>query len=421
MLLVACVSLLLSAGVPAAKPAPVAKPTSSTPTPTLKPVGDGQVFAVGDVVRTSVDNANVRGDPSTDKRPVATLPFGTQVRVVEAAATLTTIGKLTQRWYRVETIDQPKPATGWLFGSTLTTLGSTTWSVTFSAEGNATVRFFRPGEVPALVGLDVDARGPELQAVAGPPLAGRASLLLRSCDAGDCADLLIGQSADNIAVIGSGQATRAPLSAKDVVVDRDSAQFRGEAVSLAVLSQPKAKYTDAELVERFLKNCNDVVKVTALNWSDRDIVLPQCEVRSFEQNCALDDCVGEEEGCLSDCGKRCNGCDATCGSTCSTCMNRCTDDVCRRQCAKARVACFKGCVGGANTCRSNGCADVYKTCSTTRATRINAECGGPQACRIAAHCNAVDGSCPKQSAWCTSACFEQELRQWNDEAVGGSP
>jgi hypothetical protein len=408
MLLIACVSLLLSAGVPAAKAA-VAKPASSTAT--LKPVGDGKVavFAVGDVVRTSVDNANVRGDPSTDKKPVATLPFGTQVRVVEAAKTLSSIGKLTQRWYRVETIDQAKAATGWLFGNTLTTLGSTTWSVSFTTEGPAVVRFFRADRTPKIASADVaDVADSTLQAIAGPSVLGHASVVLRGCDP-DCFDVLVVERGDGAVIMGTGKPKpNAPLSADGVVVGREHITFHGTANSLEVLLRPQASYTDAELVERFLRNCNDVVRVTAPGMFDEDVVLPQCEVRPFEQNCSPDICWDAQEGCLEGCGKTCNGCDATCGGTCGTCMNRCTDDICRRQCAKARVACFNGCVNTAQSCRSGGCAGVYETCSTAKAARIDTECGGRAACAAASTCIAAGGkNCPKQSAWCTESCYEQ--------------
>lgn len=406
MLLVACVSLLLSAGVPAAKPA--LSTSASATVPTLKPVGDGKVpvFTVGEVVRTSVDNANVRADASTDKKPVATLPFGTQVRVVEAASTLSTIGKLTQRWYRVETVDQKKPATGWLFGNTLTTLGSTTWSVSFTAEGPAVVRFFRAGGSPKIVSADVDVHESTLQAIAGPSVLGHGSVLLRGCNEGSCTDAFVAEGAESAALLGTAPSSRKPLSKSDAVVTADAVTLGGEKFSLEPLSRPKRSYTDAELVERFMRNCNDVVKVTADGMFDDPIVLPLCEVRAFEQNCSLDQCVTDEEGCLEGCGKTCGGCDAQCGGTCSTCMNRCTDDVCRRQCAKARVACFRGCNATADTCRSSGCAGVYERCSADKAARIDKECGGREACRAAANCYDKTG-CPKQSEWCNQACFEQ--------------
>ena len=50
---------------------------------------------------------------------------------------------------------------------------------------------------------------------------------------------------------------------------------------------------------------------------------------------------------------------------------------------------------------------MYGRCSADKAARIEKECGGVSACRITANCNAVDGSCPKQSAWCNEACYEQ--------------
>jgi hypothetical protein len=294
-----------------------------------------------------------------------------------------------------------------LFGNTLTTLGSTTWSVSFTAEGPAVVRFFRAGGTPKIVSADVDVQDSTLQAIAGPSLLGHGSVLLRGCTAGTCTDALVGEGADSAALLGTASSSTKPLSPQDVVVGKGSVTFGGEARSLEVLSRPKASYTDAELVERFVHNCNDVVRVTAPGMFDEPIVLPQCEVRPFEQNCSPDDCFGEEESCLQGCGITCNDCDADCGGSCSTCMNSCTDDVCRRQCAKSRLACFTGCVNGANTCRSSGCSDVYKTCSSTKAARIEAECGGREACRMAANCYADDGTCPQQSEWCRGACYEQ--------------
>lgn len=410
MLLIACVSLLLSVGMPAAKPS--SSTSASTTTATLKPVGDGKVpvFAVGDVLRTSVDNANVRADASTDKKPVATLAFGTRVRVVEAAPSLSTIGKLTQRWYRVETVDEKKPAAGWLFGNTLTTLGGSTWSVSFTSEGPAVVRFFRAGGTPKIVSADIDVHESTLQAVAGPTLSTFSTVLVRGCNGGSCTDALVVEGPENAQVLGTAPSSTKPLSKADVVISANAVTFGGETFSLEALalSRPKRSYSDAELVERFMKNCNDVVKVTTLSWADSDIVLPQCEVRAFEQNCSLDQCVTDEEGCLDGCGTTCNGCDARCGGTCSTCMNSCTDDVCRRQCAKARVACFRGCNTAADTCRSSGCAGVYERCSADKAARINKECGGREACTTAAMCDPSRGTpCPKQSAWCHEACFEQ--------------
>jgi hypothetical protein len=219
---------------------------------------------------------------------------------------------------------------------------------------------------------------------------------------------VVAEGAESAALLGTASASTKPLSKNDVVITSDAVAFGGEKYSLAILSQPKSNYSEAELIARFMKSCTDTVVVTAPGMFDEKVVLPQCEVRPFEQNCSPDGCFDEEEGCLRGCGITCNDCDADCGSTCGTCMNRCTDDVCRRQCAKARVGCFTGCLNGANTCRSNGCANVYATCSTAKTLRIESECGGREACRAAAMCDVEGGKpCPTQSGWCNEACFEQ--------------
>lgn len=411
-------ALLLSLTVSAA-PSPTPAPPASTPaTPTMRSVGDGKVavFAVGDEVRVAVDDANVRGDPSTDKKPIAKLGFGALVKVVEVAPAVTTIGKLTQRWYRVSYTGGATPVVGWLFGNTLTTLASPSWSVTFNAEGAATARFFRTNEQPAQVSVDVVAAAgaQTLQALSGPRVDERGSIVLRACkSATACVDVFVGQGAAGAAVLASSPSSpSSPLSASasSVLVGDDTSELRfaGKPVSLDSVRAPKAAYSEAELVALFLNSCTHTVRVTAPGYFDEPTVMPLCEVRAFEQNCSPDSCLSEEDGCLEGCGKTCGTCDSACGAGCSTCMNACTDDLCRRRCAEKRATCLNSCVAAAGQCRSSGCADVYGRCSEKREARIAKECGGREACRTAAFC-ITSGSvgCRPMSEWCVAECYEQ--------------
>jgi hypothetical protein len=405
MILALLLSLTVSAA-PSPKPSAVA--------PTLRAVGDGKVaaLAVGDEVRVAVDDADVRGDPSTDKKPIGKLGFGSLVKIVEVAPTVTTIGKLTQRWYRVSYTGGATPVVGWLFGNTLTPLASPSWTVTFTAEGAATVRFFRTHEQPAQASVDVlaAAGAQTLQAVAGPRIDERSSVVVRACKSDTaCVDVWVGQGAAGAAVLASTPSTSStPLSASLALVDGEELRFAGKPVVLAGLLVPKAAYTDAELVERFMTSCTETVRVTAPGMFDEPTVMPLCEVRAFEQNCSPDSCFSEAEGCLDGCGKTCGTCDSACGAGCSTCMNTCSDDACRRRCAEKRATCLNTCVAAAEQCRSSGCAGVYERCSEKREARIAKECGGREACRTAAFCIANGSAgCRPMPQWCVTECYEQ--------------
>jgi hypothetical protein len=75
-------------------------------------------YEVGSNVRCAVDGANLRPGPGIEGDPVAQVPFGAEVEILEVASEPVRVQDRVDRWYRVKT-----PAgEGHLFGNTLTPL-----------------------------------------------------------------------------------------------------------------------------------------------------------------------------------------------------------------------------------------------------------------------------------------------------------
>jgi len=397
---------LLAIAAPAPASPPVLRAVSATET--------APVFAVGDVVTIAIDDANLRADGSTNQKAIGTLPFGAVVKIVEAAPAPVTIGLLTQRWYRVETVakTKAKPASGWVFGNTVTTLGDKRFSVTLSAEGRPVVRFFRPGQDPKVASVDLKDSASTVSAVVTIPLADRIGLLVRSCGAAgkSCTDSLVGQGPYQAVVLETVSAPATPLSStasKAVTVTTDGFALNGRAFSIYPLQdQLRPGPDENRLIDIFASDCHAVIQVDAHAMFDAIEQMPMCLVRSFEQNCAPDPCWDEQESCLDGCGSSCTSCDAVCADGCDSCTAACTTPACKRACAKKRAGCFTGCVKGADTCRdSGGCERRYATCTAEHQRRVDTECDR-DACEAWGSCSS--GDCKTTlNEFCQTACYRQ--------------
>lgn len=433
-MLSALLCLLVTAGPASSSPPPPApkvlravSATEATP-----------VFSVGDTLTIAVDDANLREDGSTNKKAIGTLPFGAVVKVVETAPAPVTIGLLTQRWYRIETVTTPPPTTtkkkkkptttkpmaGWVFGNTLTPLGDARYSVTLSKEGWPVVRFFRPDLTPRVVSVELSFVATSVSAVPTMPLADRPAVLVRSCGIKaptgttgtgpttgptTCKDSVVGQGLYGAVVLATVPSPPTPLTPSAVGVTGDGYALHGRGgmtFSIYPLQdQLRPRPDEARLIELFAADCHAVVEVDARDMGDSIDQMPLCEVRPFEQNCAPDPCWDVQETCLNDCGRTCTSCDATCAGGCDTCKAACTTPACIRACAKKRATCFTGCVKGADACRDGStCSNVYDACTAAHRARVDAECDS-EACGAWGTCG---GECKTTlSTFCQEACFQQ--------------
>ncbi|WP_244239159.1 SH3 domain-containing protein [Corallococcus carmarthensis] len=81
-------------------------------------------FTEGQTVYLGVDEANLRGSAAADGAVVQTLMLGTPVRVLKAGERAK-VGEYINTWYQVAVVDAKAapgaaPASGWVFGNTLT-------------------------------------------------------------------------------------------------------------------------------------------------------------------------------------------------------------------------------------------------------------------------------------------------------------
>ncbi|RKH63314.1 SH3 domain-containing protein [Corallococcus aberystwythensis] len=77
-------------------------------------------FTAGQTLYLGVDEANLRASAAADAGVVRTLMLGTPVRVLKAGVRAQ-VGEYVNTWYQVAVVDaKAAPATGWVFGNTLT-------------------------------------------------------------------------------------------------------------------------------------------------------------------------------------------------------------------------------------------------------------------------------------------------------------
>jgi hypothetical protein len=358
----------------------------------LRPVSATEpapVFAVGDIVTIALDDANLRADGSTNQKAIGTLPFGTMVKIVEAAPAPVEIGLVTQRWYRIEAVTNPsaipsaipsavpspKPISGWVFGNTVTSIGDDRFSVTLSVFDHPVVRFFRPTGDPRVISIELDDRADTVSAVVTSPLAGRIGLVVRGCPGyGLCTDTVVGQGAHEAIALLSTESPSLPLDPSALTTGPAGHALHGKPFAVYELEQQLRPQPDeAQLNALFAANCHAVVEVDFLEGVVRQT--PMCMLREFGQNCAPDDpCWDEQESCLDQCGNTCTDCDARCANRCDTCNAACKTPACRKACASKRTACFTGCVKKADGCRAAPtCERVRRDCEAHQPARVEVE------------------------------------------------